>query len=384
MASFRIVVEEGCKVCAEMGGEVVGHVTVCDIEFQWARDAYVMMGGIAGVGTDRRYRRMGIAKACMDRANRLILEKGYPCGGVSTGSRNVARRLYTRAGYVHLFYINSYWKRPRKRPERRGLNGLTIRPYIPGDEAEATRIFEEAYGGYFGPKRKKTEDWLELRTRTLKSDPESTFFAEFKGRPVGYAGYFLKWGNLMAGELIVAPNKFRVAVAEALLNRLENHLASKGLNNVSIWAASQDVEVSRLLLCSSYTKSESRVFMLNILNLSALLRRLEPLLGSRVKTSNLEWRGAVKLESPSQAATLAVDGGASVSDSPTEGSVEGPSIRVEASREALIRILSGVLPVWEAYVQGMINVKPSDDESLKVLDTLFPATPYYHPVDDWW
>jgi len=385
MTGYKVVVEEGRKVCAVIGGEVVGRVTVCDIEFQWARDVYVWMGGIAGVGTDPKYRRMGIAKACMDRANMLILEKGYNCGGVSTGSRNVARRLYMRSGYVHLFYIDSYWKSPRRRPERRRMDGLVVRPYMDGDEAEAVRIFRETYGGYFGPKRKRREEWLELRAPTLKSDPESMLFAEFNGKLVGYTGYFLKWSNLMAGELIVAPGKLRVVAAEALLRSLENHLASKGLKNVSIWAASSDLEISRLLVCNGYTKSESRVFMLNILRFPALLKELTSLLESRVEASNLEWQGTVTLESPSQAATLVIDGGVSVSEGQDEGSVRGSSIKVEASREALTRMVSGVLPVWEAYVQGMLNVKPPlDRESLEVLETLFPATPYFHPVDDWW
>jgi len=384
--AFRVVVEEGNKVCAEINGEVVGQVTVCDIEFQWSRGVYVGMGGIAGVMTNPKYRRRGIAKACMERANKLILEKGYSCGGVSTNSGNVARRLYTRSGYVHLFFIDSYWKNPRKRREKK-MDGLTIRPYRDGDEAEAVKLFEETYGGYFGPKRKREEEWLRLRAQTLKSDPESMVFAEFEGKPVGYAGYFVKWRHVTAGELIVAPGKFRVAFAEALLRSLENHLASKGLKDVSIWGASSDYEISRLLICNGYVRRGSRVFMLNILRLPALLKDLAPLFERRIKASNLEWRGAITLEYPSQAATLTVtaDGEVSVSEGRAGDSTQPSSIKVEASREALTRILSGVLPVWEAYVQGMLNVKPPlNEESRRILDTLFPTVPYFHPVDDWW
>lgn len=380
MDAFHIVVKENDMVCAEIGDQIVGGVTVCNIVFQWAQDTYVGMGGIAGVGTDERYRRRGIAQACMNRANKLILEKGYSCGGVSTGLRNIARRLYMRSGYVNLFKID-FWKRPEKCDGKLRLEDLTIRPFKHGDEYEAVNIFKETYGGYFGPKQKKAEEWLELRLKTLESDPESILFAEFKNRLIGYTGYFLQWDSFLASELIVAPSPIRIAAANILLEKLYSHIASKGLDDVTLWAASEDAEISHFLACNGYQKREDRVFMVNILNLLKLLEELNPLFRSRIDKTNLEWQGTVKLKTPSQIATLTIGDGISVEGKP----VSNASIEVVTSKEALTEVITGIIPIWEAYVCGMISVKPVfDQRSLKVLDTLFPAIPHFHPVDDWW
>ncbi|RJS85018.1 GNAT family N-acetyltransferase [Candidatus Bathyarchaeota archaeon] len=382
MSKFVITVKDGREIYAMVSGKIASHVTVCDIEFQWAKDSYLMIGGIANVGTDPQYRRKGLAKACMKRANRLIMEKGYPCGGVSTGKKNVARRLYSSSGYTHLFFIDSYWKKPRKRSGKYNMNNLEVRPYVTGDENAAVKLFRETYGGFFGLRRKTGKEWIETRRETLESAPESYFFAELNGETVGYCGYFRKWRRLLAGELIVSRIPSRIKVAKILLRHLENQLAIEGLNNVSVWLTNEDREMTRFLECCGYIRMKSRVFMLNILSLTGLLKKLSPCIERRASDTLSGWKGSVQFKVPGSSVTLLLNDYVHVFDGPISSK---PAVKVYAGKEELTRILAGNLTFLESYLRGNINIKPSPSlETFKVLNTLFPRIPHFHPVDDWW
>jgi len=63
MINYKMIIENGRRICAKAKDEVISRVTICDIEFQWGSDTYVMVGGIASVGTNPKFRRRGIAKA---------------------------------------------------------------------------------------------------------------------------------------------------------------------------------------------------------------------------------------------------------------------------------------------------------------------------------
>lgn len=58
---------------------------------------------------------------------------------------------------------------------------------------------------------------------------------------------------------------------------------------------------------------------------------------------------------------------------------------MDMPQEVLVRVLSGVLSPWEAYLEGLVSVRPGMTPRLRaVLTTLFPETPWFHPADDLW
>ena len=369
---------EDPTVYAKVQGEMVGTVSVLDLNFQWAEGTYVKMAGIAGVHTDERLRRRGIASRMMNKAKRLIVERGYSCSSVSTGSFNFARRLYRKSGYITLFFLDDTVKqiqKPIPRPRKR--RNFTLRSYEEGDEEAFVRIFQECYGGFFGPRRKTTERWKEAREETLKADPESVTVAEVDGEIQGWAEYYKHWGAF-ATELRVSSCKDRTAIAEALLSNLEEHLLSKGISEARFLTSPHDHFLRPFLEERGYAIRPYRVFMLSIIDLPKLITLLKPLLDRRLDKEP-PWRGNIRLKTASQSCILTVSDGISLMESS-----QNVDLEVVTSDIELTRILSGVLDPLEAYLEASLDVKPSLTEATNTtLRKLFPLVPYFHPREDW-
>jgi len=234
------IIFEDPTIYAKIKGETVGTTSVLDLDFQWAEGTYVRMAGISGVQTAEGFRRRGIASGMMNEAKRLIVEKGYCCSSVSTGLENVSRRLYRNSGYVTLFSLEDTVKEVKKPipgPPEGGL--YTLRQYEAGDEEDFVRVFQECYGHFFGPRKETAKGWKMMRGETLKADPESVTVAEVDGRVQGWAGYYEHWGTF-ASELRVSPCKDRMAIAEALLSKLEGHLLLKGIGEARFSTSPHD------------------------------------------------------------------------------------------------------------------------------------------------
>lgn len=372
------IVFEDPTIYAKIEGETVGTTSVLDLDFQWAEGTYVKMAGIAGVQTDERFRRRGVASGMMNEAKRLIVEKGYSCSSVSTGGlENVSRRLYRKSGYVTLFFLEDTVKQV-KTPISRQLKGrrFTLRPYEAGDEEAFVRVFQECYGHFFGPRRKTAERWKETREETLKVDPESVFVAEVDEEIQGWAGYYKHWGTF-ASELRVSPCNDRTTIAEALLSNLEEHLLSKAISEARFLTSPHDRFLRPFLEERGYVTRPYRVFMLSITDLPKLIAALKPLLERRLGRPT--WRGSIRLKTPSQICAFTVYDGISIIE-PSEN----VDLEVVTSDIELTRILSGVLDPFEAYLEASLDVKPSlTKASNETLRRLFPLVPYYHPREDW-
>jgi len=377
ISGVEITFEEP-TIYAKIKGETVGTVSVLDLDFQWAEGTYVKMAGIAGVQTDERLRRRGIASRMMNEAKRLIVERGYSCSSVSTGSFNFARRLYRKSGYVTLFFLDDTVKQIQKpTPRSRKRRNFMLRPYEEGDEEAFVRIFQECYGGFFGPRRKTTERWKEVREETLKADPESVTVAKVDGEIQGWAEYYKHWGAF-ATELRVSSCKDRTAIAEALLSNLEEHLLSKGISEARFLTSPHDHFLRPFLEERGYVIRPYRVFMLSIIDSPKLIALLKPLLERRLDKEPI-WRGSIRLKTASQSCAFTIDGGISLIEPSKNVDLEVVTSDIE-----LARILSGVLDPFEAYLEASLDVKPSLTEaSNATLRRLFPLVPYYHPREDW-
>lgn len=360
---------EGSAVHAFVGDEKVGQVVVPDIELHWAEGVYVRIAGIAGVETKEEFRRMGIASRMMEEAKEFALQRGYSCSGVSTNLGNVARRLYSKAGYVTVCRPGRFEKRLERRSSRQEVE---IRGYRSGDEEELIRIFEDLYIHFFGWRRKTARRWLEMRKET-----ESIFVAEDEGGVQGWSACFHQWVGLVS-ELYVRPSPRRKEIAKALLHALEEHLLSRGVDVAHFWLSPRDGFSAELLAEEGYGFTEQRVFKVCILDLRRLLDELVPLFNLRLKDAP-RWKGVIRLHTPLQEGFLSVDEVVSVEEG---GAAD---VTVSMPQEVLVRILCGAVDPWEAYLEGLLSVDPKADERvMSVLKALFPAVPWHHPADDLW
>ncbi|RKY65643.1 MAG: hypothetical protein DRQ08_05225 [Candidatus Latescibacterota bacterium] len=365
----------GSTVYALEGGEEAGRVEVPEIELHWADGVYVRLAGIAGVWTREDLRGRGIASRMMEEAKRFAIEQGYSCSGVSTNIGNVARRLYSKAGYITLFRPGRFEKRLVATRERR-TEGVEIRPYREGDEDVLMGLFEGLYARFFGWRRKTSERWHELRDELRRKDPNFLFVAQSDGEVRGWSGTFLQWVGLCS-ELYVLPSEARTSIARALLFSLEDHLISRGVEEACFWLSPEDEFSADLLTANGYKFKEQRVFKLCILDLQKLLGKLVPIFGRRLEKGP-SWKGVIRLGTPVQEGFLRVDGGVEVE----EGGK--PDLEVLMPQEMMTKVISGVVDFWEAYLEGLATVRPMKPEVASLLEALFPRVPWHHPADDLW
>jgi GNAT superfamily N-acetyltransferase len=364
---------EGHEVVANCGQERVGRILLLDFSLQWCKGTFVPLTGVADVGTDRQFRRRGIARLMMQEAVDHAKVQGHVCSGVSTGTTNVARRLYSGAGYVYLFAMQGYEREPRRR--RCGIPAaLQIRGYESGDEQALAQLRSRTRSDFFGCLRADPDAWVQKRREMLESDPESTLVALQDGQCVGYASYFQHWFGL-ACDICVAEVRQRLQVGRALLSRLEVRLEARGCERAVFSATQDEGFVRRLLEGEGYRRGVDRVFQVNILDLGGLLSHLGVALEARISASAMpEWTGALRIMGGE------LDGAVAIGPDPGRS-----ALTVGGSREALTGVLCGRLPGWEAYLRGDLDVHTDmDARTPLLLQTLFPRIPCCHPIDEWW
>ncbi|NOY08122.1 MAG: GNAT family N-acetyltransferase [Spirochaetes bacterium] len=367
-------------VYALNNNEVIGEISIPHIDFHWGEGLYIPLAGIAGVKTNEEFRSKGIASKMMEKAKEYALEKGYCCSGVSTNLENIARRLYSKAGYTTIFRPGRFEKKLEKR-EITTVQGVRTRSYREGDYKSLTKLFENLYTPYLGWRKKTIARWDTLRKDIREKDPDFAFIAEDKNGICGWSGYLKQWVGMVA-EFYVAHTEKRVPIAQNLLYSIENHLLSQGIGEAHFWLSPQDRFSADLLTSNGYRFREQRVFMLSILDLPHFIRALTPLLNRRLK-SRLKgkpcWNGILHIKSTFQECFLKIDNGVDVKDS---GNADAELL---IPQDSLVRIVSGVLDFWDAYLEGLITVKPGMNPGLKSLfERLFPLVPWFHPADDLW
>ena len=88
------------RVYAEEDGRDVSHLSYGTQVLRMGPRGAVRMGGIGGVGTERGFRRRGLARQVLARAMEEMGGEGYSCVGLYTSTKIVAHRLYRRFGLV--------------------------------------------------------------------------------------------------------------------------------------------------------------------------------------------------------------------------------------------------------------------------------------------
>ena len=362
----------GNRVVARCCDEKIGRIMVPEIRFQWCGKTFVSMGGIGGVGTKETFRKQGVAGWMMAQAVTYSKATGYVCGGVSTGAANVARRLYSRAGYAYVFSIQRFARSPRSQAADVPAD-THLRGYREGDEHAVLRLREAVYGGTFGPRQPDVSRWLGWRQKTLEACSDSVLLAVQGGEPVGYASYFHHWFSI-ACDIYVTECRDRPAVGRGLVRTLESRLSDVGCEHAVFYATEDEHFVRALLETEGYQHKRDRAFHVNLFRPDALLRALEPCLANRVRTSRIpDWTGTLVIETEQMRATAGIGKASDRSE-----------LVLATSQPTLTQILCGRLSGWEAYLRGELHVRSGKGEAPALLQALLPGIPCCHPMDDWW
>ena len=368
---------EKTQIQAHVDEEQVGQITVLPIRFDWGRGTIVPLAGIVAVGTNQDHRRRGVAGRMMRRAVEFSREQKYCVGGVSTGYRNVARRLYTRAGYVYLYDVDQFDK-PASRPEPAPVpDGVEIRPFVSGDEEGIVALWKRSYwaNDFFGGSDTSAESWLALRTELLSADPRSVWVAVRDGAVCGWAEYYYFWFNREHCELLVEETDDAAEVARALLTRLERAVSDAGLTRFTFHASHYQPRVAKSLTDVGCRREDGFVFHIAIFDLSDLLRRLQPLYLKRLRSSQLgSWPGLLRVGMGEQAAEIELPGGDA-----------GKHVEIAGPYETLVRVLCGCTSAWEEYLCSRLRISGDlGEDGSRVLDTYLGQYPWFNPQRDRW
>jgi len=362
----------GRRAVATAGGEAVGHVGVPDISFHWGEGVFIPLAGIGGVGTDQRFRRRGIASHLMKEAVRFAREHDYGGSAVSTGSRNVAGRLYSKAGYVHLFSMHGFSRRIEAGGDGISCHGPTIRPYEEKDLAEVLSLIRETERPFFGSRQKVAERWQAARSGAGGRTPALAFVALQDGEIVGYVDRIVHW-HALTGEVFARRGSEQYHVGEALMRTLEEAAARLGEESLCFWATDCEDFPVRLLRNRGYQLSASRVFKFNILSLQRLVDQLGDLFRRRAAAlSERELPASIELVYDDQRGVIELG-----------GAREG--IKLAASRDVVTKVVCGTFSAWDAYLRGLMDIRSSVEADVqRVLEVLLPTIPFQHPANDWW
>lgn len=360
---------ENRTVRAEIDGKEVGHITVPDIPFCQC-GVSIPLAGIQAVRTDENYRRQGIGSRMMARANEFAVDEGYTCSAVSTGRSNIARRLYARAGNVHLF-TQARWQAPVDDITLPATSGPPVREYTRDDEIAVLELIRTVQRPYFGTREKSAERFRKLREGWKDDSPEPVaFVAEDGDQIIGFAHRLHYWSGLESE--IFAPGD-DMAVMKALAARLVERLQDTQDDCFQVSASDCQQALSHLLYEMGLRETKEHVFMFNILDLQGYLDATLNLYTDRAASMDVSALPArVKIHSGDQAGVLVLDGPA-------------PAISLRASRRTMSRILCGRTSAWDAYLTNTASIKPQATvQTAAALQTLFPQTPYQHPALDRW
>jgi predicted acetyltransferase len=269
----------------EVDGAVVGYLRIFDRRM-WLRGARLRAAGIGSVGTHPDYRRRGLATALLRDTLALLRRDGYHLSFLGS---EVAASFYERLGWriVRQPSHGAPTAEAARLPDRQA--GLTIRPFAPSDLTAVARIHARATRGRTGAVARSLRYWTDHMS-WMDDDAGGGFLVAASGRR-GIAAFVRSRSERWASTLMVLDAHCR-AGAEAclttLLGALGRYAVSQGLKGIqaSLPEGHPLADAFAELPSAGVTTEVRFPFMMRVMNLPDLLRRLAPLLGERLPAVN--------------------------------------------------------------------------------------------------
>jgi GNAT superfamily N-acetyltransferase len=262
----------------EVDGAVVGYLRIFDRRM-WLRGTRLRAAGIGSVGTHPDYRRRGLATALLRDTLALLRREGYHLSFLGS---EVAAAFYERLGWriVRQPSHGAPAAEAARLPERQGL---TIQPFAPSDLTAVARIHARATRGRTGAVARSLRYWTDHMSWM---DDTGGFLVAMDGRR-GIAAFVRSRSERWASTLMVLDAHCR-AGAEAcltpLLGALGRYAVSQGLKGIqaSLPEGHPLADAFAELPSAGMTTEVRFPFMMRVMNLPDLARRLAPLLGERL------------------------------------------------------------------------------------------------------
>ena len=334
---------------------------------------------VSWVHTTSKYRRKGLARWAFGASMSHELVRRSSCISLHTGTDNDAHGMYRNFGFVDGLSTREFTK-ALQHEQTKVVEGLTVRPYAPGDEVAMASALNAFYADRVERRPRRAE-----RRRT--SETRLIYLAEKNGELLGYVQgqcnekeksariteFCLK---PLPSEGSTHPEGFLEDVGAALLCALHNELVKREYKRIRYEPEAEgDKDSIRTLFHNfGYTSIDAGwVWMFKIVNLPMLLDELSPLLSKRLNESDAYkgWQGTIGIKGSEHRASLTIkDGDIRVSDE----IIEDTGICLSTDDDTLTQFIWGVLTPYEAFLQNQLYVAPSVNRSVAgLLETLFPA-----------
>ena len=332
---------------------------------------------IGWVHTAPKYRRRGLSRWAFGASLSHELVCRYSCISLHTGTNNTAHGMYRSFGFVDGLVGREFTKVLRHE-QTKVVEGVVVRPYMPGDEVEMARVLNTFYADRVERRPRRAE-----RCRT--SETLLIYLAEKAGELLGYvqAQCFEKEKNVSIYEFCLKPQpsensthpeEFLKEVGAALLCVLHNELVKREYKRIRYYpeAEGDKNHIRTLFHNFGYTSETDWVWMFKIVNLPMLLGELSPLLSKRLNENDnyKDWQGTIGIKGSEHRASLTIkDGEIHIS----EEALEDVGICLSTDDDTITRFILGVASPYEAYLQNQLHITPTVNESVTILlGTLFP------------
>ncbi|MBO3768697.1 MAG: GNAT family N-acetyltransferase, partial [Candidatus Brockarchaeota archaeon] len=250
-------VDEGFKLenalVAELEHQIVGHVQLVERDLKIGEKTFIKNGGIANVCTLPEARGRGISTGLMKLAIEISKTNGYPMSTLFTGYGGVAHRVYRSVGYADTYFppyfVGSVEEMKSVQERTKGVEGVKVREFKDGDEAELLDIYELSSSYYTGIVRRTEKYWRKKLTERSsthsfffeKFDPYEVIVAEEDGEITGYS-YLTFWKrkekpfrsaeNGSIREVVFKPGHYKTFLK--LVNESINRMLLEGVKTLDL------------------------------------------------------------------------------------------------------------------------------------------------------
>jgi len=321
------------------------------------------------VHTSSQWRRMGLSRQLFEIAMNHPIAQACSTFALSTGTRNVAHRMYADFGFVDMAQCNKHTRQLSGGPRCLPPDGVTVRAMKEGEAAKVREFVAEVISAGFA-------DW---QRELPELGPRDRVVMAFEGEKLvgvaaGSAGVSGE-GQLKA-VCVPRDHKLRGDLGAAMLTALHDRLAEDGAKKIELRTDPEDAFWGDVLARTGYGMTQTGgVEMFGIRDLGQLFGEILPLFGKRMREGKCpDWQGRVMIVGERLKAGLEIDAGevAVVSDKPRRGDVV-----VTAPDRVITRFVTGRETPMDGYLQTFAAVDPRPSPGvMQVLETLFPVVPW--------
>ena len=263
----------------EVDGAVVGYLRIFDRRM-WLRGARLRAAGIGSVATHPDYRRRGLATALLRDTLALLHRDGYHLSFLGS---EVAAAFYERLGW-RIVRQPSHGAPAAEAAALPETHGLTVRPFAASDLSTVAGIHARATRGRTGSVARSLRYWSDHMSWV--ADDAGGFLVATDARR-GIAAYVRSRSERWASTLMVLDAHCRQGAEgdlAPLLGALGRYAVSQGLKGIqaSLPEGHPLADAFARLPSAGATTEVRYPFMMRVMNLPDLLRRLAPVLGERM------------------------------------------------------------------------------------------------------